>query len=192
MWSGKLCSCYNIWPEQAIQNQLLLHLPFLLVWLLFMLPFYPCNESSKASPMSNEGVQRDKVGWIAGVFLMLGTLQMLEKYRRTRYKYKLVVGCVQANHKLQSISLLYKCTMLPCEGPRISGCNIRNIPVSSPQGVREEGEAGDLGGSGVGRPEGARSHVGEPWLEGEERKEDKHFNNCKNIHYGLYTLAKNG
>ena len=76
--------------------------------------------------------------------------------RRTRYKCKLVVGCIQANHKLQSISLLCKCTMLPCEGPRISGCNTRNIPVSSLQGVQEEGEAGGLGGSGVGRLEGAR------------------------------------
>ena len=46
--------------------------------------------------------------------------------------------------------------MLPCEGPRISVCNTRNIRVSSLQGVREEGEAGGLGGGGVGRPEGAK------------------------------------
>jgi len=68
---------------------------------------------------------------------MFGTLQVLEKY-----KYKLVIVCKRIKSH-SSFCCCARLKMSPCAGLHIFECNTRNILASSPQGVQEEGEAGD-------------------------------------------------
>ena len=69
MWSGKTKFLLHYIAEQAISDKTLPHLPFLLTWLLFMLPLHPNNDSSKAALVL---VQFGRCGLVIGDFVGCG------------------------------------------------------------------------------------------------------------------------